>query len=384
LEVFVSILKTFRLAKFRFTVCARGQIRFPAYKGSAFRGGFGYTFKRVVCVIKGKTCDDCLLKQKCIYSYIFETPPPEDTEMLRLYPKVPHPFVIEPPVTQKQSFTPGELFTFHLILIGQTIDYLPYFIYTFTELGKQGIGQGRGKYDVLQVEGIGSDDEIVPVYSNKDQKLASHYPIIQPQQMNARLPKVFCEVTNPGNQGEDQFSPTFQEKQHSHPICRGENQSNPPYHSAGLTTNPEKTKGDVESALRGNNHNSKITISILTPLRLRFDGHITDKIEFHILIRNLLRRISSLSYFHCNEKWEVDFKGLIEKAKEVRQTATDITWFDWKRYSTRQEEWMSLGGVAGTVSYEGNITEFLPFLRLGEYVHVGKGTSFGLGKYEIL
>ena len=80
----------------------------------------------------------------------------------------------------------------------------------------------------------------------------------------------------------------------------------------------------------------------------------------------------------------MDFKGLIEKAKEIRQTATDITWFDWKRYSTRQEEWMSLGGVTGTVSYEGKVAEFLPFLRLGEYVHVGKGTSFGLGKYEIL
>ncbi|GJQ24872.1 hypothetical protein BIY37_02085 [Candidatus Brocadia sapporoensis] len=388
------MLKTLRLAKFRFTVCARGQIRFPAYKGSAFRGGFGYAFKRVVCVIKGKTCDDCLLKQKCIYSYIFETPPPEDAEILRLYPKVPHPFVIEPPVTQKQSFAPDEIFTFHLILIGQAIDYLPYFIYTFTELGKQGIGQGRGKYDVLQVEGIGFDDEIVPVYSNKDQKLASHYPIIQPQQMNARLPEAFCEVTNPGSRGEDQLSTTFQEKQQSHPICRGENQSNPfhqagnwsnpPYHSAEFTTNPERTKGDVEGASRENNHNSKITISILTPLRLRFDGHITDKIEFHILIRNLLRRISSLSYFHCNEKLEMDFKGLIEKAKEIRQTATDITWFDWKRYSTRQEEWMSLGGVTGTVSYEGKVAEFLPFLRLGEYVHVGKGTSFGLGKYEIL
>ena len=45
---------------------------------------------------------------------------------------------------------------------------------------------------------------------------------------------------------------------------------------------------------------------------------------------------------------------------------------------------MSLGGVTGTVSYEGDISDFMLLLRLGEYVHVGKGTSFGLGKYEIL
>ena len=45
---------------------------------------------------------------------------------------------------------------------------------------------------------------------------------------------------------------------------------------------------------------------------------------------------------------------------------------------------MSLGGATGTVSYEGDISDFMLLLRLGEYVHVGKGTSFGLGKYEIL
>ena len=365
------MLETFRLAKFRFTVCAKEYIRFPSYKGSAFRGGFGYAFKRVVCVIKGKECDDCLLKQKCIYSYIFEPPPPQDTEMLRLYPKVPHPFVIEPPVTEKQTFEPGEEFPFHLVLIGNAIDYLPYFIYTFAELGKQGIGQGRGKYDLLQVEGIGLENEAVQIYHNKTQTLTNQYPIIHAHQLShqpltARLSSCVGENIAIHNQIP---SP-----------CEGEDfvvsaQSND---EGGVNIVSQKDTS------QGGNHNNTITISLLTPLRLRFDGHITDKIEFHVLIRNLLRRISSLSYFHCGEKFQVDFKGLIEKAKAVNQTKSDIHWYDWKRYSTRQEEWMSLGGVTGTVSYEGDISDFMPLLRLGEYVHVGKGTSFGLGKYEIL
>ena len=135
-------------------------------------------------MVKGKPCDSCLLKQKCIYSYIFETPPPDDTEILRLYPKVPHPFVIEPPVTEKQTFAPGESFSFHLLLIGNAIDYLPYFVYTFTELGKQGIGQGRGKYDLVQVEGIGLDGNAVEIYTIKTQTLTNHYPIIQAHQLN--------------------------------------------------------------------------------------------------------------------------------------------------------------------------------------------------------
>ena len=358
------MLETFRLAKFRFTVCAKEHIRFPAYKGSAFRGGFGYAFKRVVCVIKGKECDDCLLKQKCIYSYIFETPPPQDTEILRLYPKVPHPFVIEPPITEKQTFEPGETFSFHLILIGNAIDYLPYFIYTFTELGKQGIGQGRGKYDLLHVEGIGLEDEAIQIYNSKVQTLTNHYPIIQAHQLNHQN---LVSVNEQGVETHNRIKQHQATSSSISPPCEGGDKG-------------EVVKSDAIPL----NHNNKINISILTPLRLRFDGHITDKIEFHVLIRNLLRRISSLSYFHCDEKFQVDFKGLIEKASAVKQIRSDTHWFDWKRYSTRQEEWMSLGGVTGAVSYEGDLSDFMLLLRLGEYVHVGKGTSFGLGKYKIL
>jgi hypothetical protein len=362
------LLLSCRLAKFRFTICAREHIRFPAYKGAAFRGGFGYAFKRVVCVVKSKTCDECLLKQKCIYSYIFETPPPQDTEILRLYPKVPHPFVIEPPITEKQSFETGETFSFHLILIGNAIDYLPYFIYTFTELGKQGIGQGRGKYDLLHVEGMDLENEAIQIYDHKTQTLTNHYPVIQAHQLNhqpltARLSSCVRENIATHNQIPSPYE--------------GEDEGE--VKNSAIMSSCKWEKGISQ----GKNCNKKITISLLTPLRLRFDGHITDKLEFHVLIRNLLRRISSLSYFHCGEKLQVDFKGLIEKAKAINQIKSDTQWFDWKRFSTRQEEWMSLGGVTGTVSYEGDMSDFMLLLRLGEYVHVGKGTSFGLGKYEI-
>ena len=373
------MLETFRLAKFRFTICAKEHIRFPTYKGSAFRGGFGYAFKRVVCVTKNRECDDCLLKQKCIYSYIFETPPPQDTEMLRLYPKVPHPFVIEPPITEKQTFEPGEEFSFHLILIGQAIDYLPYFIYTFTELGKQGIGQGRGKYDLLHVEGMDLGNEAIQIYDHKTQTLTSHYPIIHAHQLNSHST---VPVSSPCER--EDFVVMVRQAHHARrytlSLSKGQ-----PNDEGGVKNSATMSSCKWEKeTLKANNHTNHLTISLVTPLRLRFDGHITDKIEFHVLIRNLLRRISSLSYFHCGEKFQVDFKGLIEKARTVNQIASDIHWYDWKRYSTRQEEWMSLGGVTGTVLYEGDISDFMLLLRLGEYAHVGKGTSFGLGKYEIL
>ena len=42
-----------------------------------------------------------------------------------------------------------------------------------------------------------------------------------------------------------------------------------------------------------------------------------------------------------------------------------------------------MGCFMGDITFEGELAEFLPFLRLGEYLHVGKGTVYGLGEYEI-
>jgi CRISPR/Cas system endoribonuclease Cas6 (RAMP superfamily) len=44
---------------------------------------------------------------------------------------------------------------------------------------------------------------------------------------------------------------------------------------------------------------------------------------------------------------------------------------------------MKMGGFVGEITFQGELEQFLPFIALGEYIHVGKGTSFGLGKYEI-
>ncbi len=113
------MLEKFRVAKFRFTVCAKEPIRFPAYPGAVFYSSFGYAFKRVVCAIRGKECNGCLLKRKCIYSYIFETPPPGRRKNAPSPPKGTAPFIIEHLIAEKQSFASIEKFPFPVIFTGQ-------------------------------------------------------------------------------------------------------------------------------------------------------------------------------------------------------------------------------------------------------------------------
>ena len=302
--------------RYIFSITALDTLKLPEYKGSTLRGGFGHAFRKVVCTFRGKECDACLLRQRCVYSYVFETPPPEGTTKMTKYLRAPHPFVIEPPAGKKQLYRPGEELTFGLVLIGRADDYLPYFIYAFDEMGKDfGIGRGNGKYRLDRV-----DCEGVSIYDGTTGTL-------KPPTPHTPLP-----------------SP----------------------HSS-LNTQ----------------HSSLLTLRFLTPTRLINSGSLEPDPDFRTLVRALLRRFSLLSYFHCGRELEADFKGLIERAGSVETVNKRLRWRDWERYSSRQDTRMKMGGFVGEIAFAGELAEFLPFLEAGELVHLGKGTGFGLGRYEI-
>lgn len=310
----------FYFSKFAFCLRAKDNLALPPYKGSAFRGGFGHAFKKVVCTVKRQTCDSCLLKSKCIYCYIFETQAPDNSEILRKYKSIQHPFVIEPPIETKRAYQPGETIFFNLILIGRAMEYLPYFIYTFEELGKIGIGRGRGKYELSEVWSVLPDKNSRLIYSSDDRVLKD----------------------------------------------------------GGV----KMKASDILSAKLC--QKDKVTLNFLTPVRIIQNRDLVVNFEFHHLIRSLLRRVSTLSYFHCGKRLELDFKGLIERAEKIRTIKSELTWYDWERYSQRQAVRMRLGGLTGKITFQGELEEFLPLIRFGEFIHAGKGTSFGLGRYEIV
>lgn len=63
---------------------------------------------------------------------------------------------------------------------------------------------------------------------------------------------------------------------------------------------------------------------------------------------------------------------------------TRLRWLDWERYSTRQQTGMKFGGWVGEITYKGNFQKYLPILKMGEHIHVGKAVTFDLGKYRIM
>jgi CRISPR-associated endoribonuclease Cas6 len=126
-----------------------------------------------------------------------------------------------------------------------------------------------------------------------------------------------------------------------------------------------------------------VTLRFLTPARIRLQDDLVLDLDFPIFFKSLLRRVDALSYFHCGHSIDGDFKDLIQKSGTIRTENRELTWYDWERYSNRQETRMKLGGFVGEITFSGDLAPFMPFIQIGEYIHVGKGTSFGLGKYEI-
>lgn len=59
-----------------------------------------------------------------------------------------------------------------------------------------------------------------------------------------------------------------------------------------------------------------------------------------------------------------------------------LVWQDWERYTSRQNQEMNLGGVVGRWYLKQVPAELLPFIYLGQWLHLGKETAFGLGKYQ--
>jgi len=143
--------------------------------------------------------------------------------------------------------------------------------------------------------------------------------------------------------------------------------------------------------IKGQKYN--LGLEFITPTRIKYKGKYTDIIDFKIFITNLLRRLFLLNVLFCidrNKNYQSDFKSfkcLIDEAKEISTQDSNLKWYDFERYSTRQNTKMKLGGIVGKINFTGYYETFLkfyPLILLGEHLHIGKGTSFGLGGYKVL
>ena len=364
-ESMPTMLQNFQFARYRFNYTVQEPLRMPPYKGNVFRSQLGYTLRHITCIGNGNACaKQCQYPDRCVYSQCFETPVPDDAPFLRGQPFAPHPFVLEPPLTGKQHYAPGDVFACQLILIGSAINLLPWMAFTFNELGKRRIGlrgqRGKCHLDTIESLPARSTDTPQTIYTSETEMLMGA----------GRL------------------------------LC-------------------------IDDVLRGAPQiTDTLELDFRTPTSIKVEGRWMQDVTFELLIRNLLRRIRFLSYFHCGEDLGVDAHALIAAAhgvthtsrlqwvrKERRSFRTErvvpmsgfvgvdahaliaaahgvthtsrLQWVRKERRSFRTERVVPMSGFVGKVRFVGELAPFLPLIFLGEYLHIGHHTAFGFGKYRI-
>jgi hypothetical protein len=127
-----------------------------------------------------------------------------------------------------------------------------------------------------------------------------------------------------------------------------------------------------------------IRLRFVTPTELKAAGAVAERPEFPVLFGRLRDRICTLQSLYGNGRWELDFRAMGERAREVRLTRCDLNWEWAARKSSRTKRTHPLGGFTGEVEYQGELGEFLPWLRAGRWVGVGRQTVWGKGETGVL
>lgn len=315
------------VVRYRLAFRVTRTIHAPEYAGSMLRGAFGHALRALVCVTGQPQCGGCAVRRTCTYASVFEPMPPETSRHGQQFSAIPAAFVVEPPDWGCRDYGPGESMVFSFILMGDALSQLPTLLLAWRHAFARDVGRGAGVLEhVWKVNG--------PVPAEGDP---------QPAQLES--------VLAADAQGAGAVRP----------------------HTQTLTVPP--VSGD---RLNG-------VVRYTTPLRVQDHGQIlgVGDMKTDRMLMTLVRRCGLVLDFHLGRSIHLDFAAFRQQSTEIGATA-ELQFRDWTRLSNRQQRTMQLGGVVGTWRLRGVPAQWQPLLYLGQWLHVGKNASFGLGRYDVL
>jgi len=320
----------FRAQSFEFSCEVVAPIVLNEHKGSALRGAVFHSLRRVGCSHQElRSCHACPLVKDCAVSYLLATVDEEG----RRGGDVPRPFVVRPPLEDKNIFEAGARLKFGINLFAQPANFLPYLLLAVEGLEREGLGakyeQGRGQWrrGALRVREIAA----VNLLSGERQLLFG-----------------------PGSRYVD--APEI------------------PVTQAQVLTQATTSKPEAIRTLHFTFH---------SPTRLVAGGKPLIRPDFPTLVQRLIERVSSLSTEYGGAEFSLNFEELMAQARAVLLLEDRTSWERVRGYSTRQHQDLSLGGFVGQASFKGRVDKLLPLLLWGQITHVGKDATKGNGWYSL-
>ncbi|RRR70869.1 MAG: CRISPR system precrRNA processing endoribonuclease RAMP protein Cas6 [Candidatus Viridilinea halotolerans] len=305
-------------------------VHLPIFIGALLRGGFGYAFQRASCpsACWGRA-EQCAATLLCPYRWVFETPHPEGVTHLHDLRDVPRPFVLEPPPPTQRFYAADTPLDFGLVLMGRGIDFLPYFLHGLAGFAAAGLGRDRTRARLEHVA-------VVPAFAADGQL------------PRRSLPPDGAMIYEDGRVLNCADLPLL-------------NLAELPNRAAALAAD--------------------LRLELLTPLRLKAQGALLDRLDLGVLVQAACWRLNALATFHGHGPWTADYRPVVEAARRVRVEQSDLRWVDWERTSTRGggQRSMKLGGLVGSVTLRGVPVEVRAALLAAALLHVGKACVFGHG-----
>ncbi len=243
-------------------------------------------------------------------------------------------YALVPPLAdaKRDCLQAGDTFEFGLTLFGNTRQFLPYFVLAVPEMGRMGIGPGRGKFRLKRIWALnpltGESERLLEAGSNlvHTPTLVVDHSCLQ-QRANGRL---------------------------------------------------QMREGkDVE-----------LEIEFVTPMRLIRNEQTVKVPEFSALFGRLLERVDELNQqFADGSRRAVDeVKQFQELAARVQSVEVHTRWVEVWSGSQRRGAASPLSGFVGRARFAAPLLVWralLPWLLWGELVQVGKDTVKGNGVLKI-
>jgi hypothetical protein len=241
-------------------------------------------------------------------------------------------YALRPPINGDGDSEPGGRFEFGLTLFGETLRFLPYFILAVPEMGRIGVGAGRGKFALKQVWAAD------PLTGERQCLLAEGESLV---------------------------------------------------HTPTLAITHERIQQAAARLAGQLPASGRLQFNFITPMRLIFDKHILKAPDFAIFFARLLERVDDLEKQFGDREWRrplEEIRALQGLATQVRLIDSQTRWADVWSGSSRTRNRTPLGGFVGAATYSAPAEVWrtlLPWLVWGQLAQVGKDVVKGNGIYEI-
>lgn len=131
----------------------------------------------------------------------------------------------------------------------------------------------------------------------------------------------------------------------------------------------------------------QVVIVLHSPTRLLRGGRLVrsgQELGFEVLIARILDRFRGLFGDRASEVLRPENRARMEdEAARVPLVRDETRWIDVPDYSARSRSALLMGGLMGRLVYGEGAARFLPILRAGEILHVGKNPTAGCGRMEV-